>query len=110
MFRMVRLAGVRKVDFLALRHTFITNLANSGVHPKVAQDFAQHSDSNLTMSRRSRIRRVEALAKLPHLRVGRATAAATGITGHRVEPIHPEANLLGVLLAAFRRKRSNLSD
>src|SRR5262249_5083570 len=37
-------------DFHALRHTFITNLANSGVHPKVAMDLARHSDIRLTMS------------------------------------------------------------
>ena len=36
-------------DFHANRHTFITNLANAGVHPKVAQSIARHSDVNLTM-------------------------------------------------------------
>ncbi len=36
-------------DFHANRHTFITNLANAGVHPKVAQSVARHSDVNLTM-------------------------------------------------------------
>jgi hypothetical protein len=41
------------VDFHALRHTFITHLAQSGVHPKVAQDLARRSDINLTMSRYS---------------------------------------------------------
>lgn len=59
-------AGV--VDFHALRHTFITNLARGGVHPKVAQDLARHCDINLTMSRYSHTElaeRAEALAKLP---------------------------------------------
>ena len=59
-------AGV--ADFHALRHTFITNLARGGVHPKVAQDLARHCDINLTMSRYSHTElaeRAEALAKLP---------------------------------------------
>ena len=40
----------RFCDFHSLRHTFITNLANGGVHPKLAQDLARHSDINLTLS------------------------------------------------------------
>ncbi|MCK6474520.1 MAG: tyrosine-type recombinase/integrase [Planctomycetes bacterium] len=58
----------RVVDFHALRHTFLTLLAASGVHPKVAQDLARHSDINLTMSRYSHTvleQRSEAIAKLP---------------------------------------------
>lgn len=38
-------------DFHALRHTFITLLARSGVSPKMAQSLARHSDINLTMGR-----------------------------------------------------------
>jgi integrase len=37
-------------DFHALRHTFITYLANAGVSPKVAQEMARHSDIRLTMN------------------------------------------------------------
>lgn len=58
----------RVVDFHALRHTFLTLLAASGVHPKVAQDLARHSDINLTLSRYSHTileQRSEAVAKLP---------------------------------------------
>ena len=44
-------AAGRVVDFHALRHTFVTNLARGGVHPRVAQALARHSDINLTMSR-----------------------------------------------------------
>jgi integrase len=33
-------------DFHSLRHTFITLLARSGVHPKTAQDLARHSTYN----------------------------------------------------------------
>jgi len=43
----------RVADFHCLRHTFITNLANSGVHPKVAQTLARHSTITLTMDRYS---------------------------------------------------------
>ncbi len=41
----------RIVDFHALRHTFITMLASSGVHPKTAQALARHSTISLTMDR-----------------------------------------------------------
>ena len=43
----------RVADFHALRHTFITNLARSGVHPKIAQQLARHSTITLTMDRYS---------------------------------------------------------
>jgi site-specific recombinase XerD len=39
----------RYADFHALRKTFVTNLARSGVMPKVAQALARHSDINLTL-------------------------------------------------------------
>lgn len=60
----------RVVDFHALRHTFITNLANSGVHPKVAQALARHSTITLTMDRYSHSymgEQSEAVAALPDL-------------------------------------------
>ena len=41
----------RVADFHGLRHTFITNLARSGVHPRVAQTLARHSTITLTMDR-----------------------------------------------------------
>ncbi len=41
----------RVIDFHALRHTFITNLARGGVHPKTAQSLARHSTITLTMDR-----------------------------------------------------------
>lgn len=37
-------------DFHGLRGTFITNLARAGLHPRVAQQLARHSDINLTMN------------------------------------------------------------
>jgi integrase len=57
-------------DFHSLRHTFISNLARAGVHPKLAQSLARHSDINLTMSRYTHTTRGEqqnALAALPDL-------------------------------------------
>ena len=43
------------LDVHAFRHTFITNRARGGVHPKRVQDLARHSDINLTLSRHPRI-------------------------------------------------------
>ena len=40
----------RVVDFHALRHTFISNLARAGVHPRNAQALARHSTIDLTMN------------------------------------------------------------
>ncbi len=70
------------VDFHALRHTFITALANSGVHPKTAQALARHSSITLTMDRYTHSLlegQAEAVAKLPDLTPAeREKAAATG--------------------------------
>ena len=46
-------------DFHALRHTFISMLASSGVHPKVAQQLARHSTITLTRDRSSHARLVD---------------------------------------------------
>jgi integrase len=76
----------RVADFHALRHTFISNLAQSGVHPKTAMDLARHRDINLTMLRYSHTRiadRAAVLDSLPDL-VSSArpeTAKATGTYG-----------------------------
>ena len=58
----------RYADFHALRHSFISNLARAGVHPKTAQSLARHSTITLTMDRYSHCLRKEdraALATLP---------------------------------------------
>ena len=60
----------RQADFHALRHTFITNLAAAGVHPKQAMDLARHPDINLTLARYSHTvlaDRAQAVAALPDL-------------------------------------------
>ncbi len=41
----------RFADFHSLRHTFISELSRSGIHPKVAQSLARHSTIVLTMDR-----------------------------------------------------------
>jgi integrase len=43
----------RFADFHALRHSYISLITQGGVHPKLAQRLARHSDINLTMSRYS---------------------------------------------------------
>ena len=72
----------RVADFHSLRHTFITNLANGGVHPKTAQSLARHSDITLTMNRYShsyRDQEIDALRTLPDLsNPSRQRLSATG--------------------------------
>jgi len=43
-------ASGRYADFHSLRHTFVSNLARAGVHPRTAQALARHSKIDLTMS------------------------------------------------------------
>ena len=72
-------AGV--ADFHALRHTFITNLARAGVHPKIAQGLARHSDINLTLRRYSHTvlsDRATAVAALPDLGAAAPVSVRTG--------------------------------
>lgn len=72
----------RFADFHGLRHTFISNLASGGVHPKVAQQLARHSTITLTMDRYTHLRRDDlaaALDTLPDLSGPvRQVAKATG--------------------------------
>ena len=71
-----------RVDFHALRHTFITSLARGGVPPQIAQRLARHSDVKLTLGVYSHLGLVDlrgALEKLPDLtREGTPSEAATG--------------------------------
>ncbi|MDR0363306.1 MAG: site-specific integrase [Planctomycetota bacterium] len=58
----------RVADFHSLRHTFISNLAKAGIHPKLAQDLARHSTIELTMKVYTHTKiesRLEAIDKLP---------------------------------------------
>ncbi len=80
-------------DFHSLRHTFISNLAASGVHPKTAQQLARHSTITLTMDRYTHSYRgdeSEALALLPDLSQPSGQAArATGTEGKVEGPNAP---------------------
>jgi len=74
-----------------LRHIFISRLAKAGVHPKVAQDLARHSDIKLTMNRYTHTvleDQVLALDKLPSLsnpdiEAGDNDLAKTGTDGEK---------------------------
>ena len=62
----------RIADFHALRHSYITALANSGVHPATAQRLVRHSTIELTMNRYTHSvleNQLEAVEKLPELRI-----------------------------------------
>ena len=92
------------VDFHALRHTFITNLAASGCHPKTAQSLARHSTITLTMDRYTHGvvgDEAAALDRLPDLSAPPAEAArATGTAGPE-----PDAARLALCLAREGGKR-----
>ena len=65
------------VDFHALRHTFVTNLARGKVHPKIAQALARHSTISLTMDRYTHTdlgEQADALKVLPSLLAAHGTA------------------------------------
>ena len=67
------------VDFHALRVTYITNLARSGIHPKTAQILARHSDIQLTMKVYTKLGRnevAEALKAMPAAHHMRTTKKA----------------------------------
>ena len=74
----------RVADFHSLRHTFISNLAASGVHPKVAQQLARHSTITLTMDRYSHLGLIDmtaGLSALPNITTPDAQQCrATGTT------------------------------
>jgi hypothetical protein len=46
-------AGV--YDFHSLRHQYVSNLADAGAHPRVAQDLARRSTIELTMKRHTHV-------------------------------------------------------
>ncbi len=81
----------RHADFHSLRHTFISNLAAGGVHPKTAQTLARHSTITLTMDRYTHVRAADcadALDVLPNLPDPLSMpqqALATGTEGQSVQ-------------------------
>ena len=76
-------------DFHSLRHTFVSNLAAGGVHPKLAQQLARHSTIALTMDRYTHVGLLDMTAALESLPVVTApesqTMRATGTTDHDSE-------------------------
>jgi integrase len=74
----------RVVDFHALRHTFITRLARSGIAPAVAKSLARHSTIVLTMDHYTHTLVEDeraALGRLPAIDAPRANIAALAATG-----------------------------
>ncbi len=72
------------IDFHALRHTFVTALARSGVHPKDAQTLARHSTITLTMdtyTHASLSSLTAAVEKLPAMSGGSKAVEAAKATG-----------------------------
>ncbi len=85
-------------DFHALRHTFISMLASSGVHPKVAQQLARHSTITLPMDRYSHARLVDlnsAVENLPSL----ATPQKPELAENGVETTSHASGIAQVLVA-----------
>ena len=103
----------RVADFHSLRHSFLTNLADGGVHPKTAQTLARHSTITLTMDRYTHSYQGEhsaALAVLPDLsRPSRQAARATGTDDARAgqknlaDYLAPNEQRGSVLVGAGRR-------
>ena len=99
-FLVYRDASGRALDFHSFRHTFVTNLARAGVHPKHAMDLARHSDVNLTLARYSHTLmtdRAEALKALPDLtdegrRQDRMRATGTDAAAARLPTSLPKSS------------------
>ncbi len=84
-------------DFHALRHQFITGLAEAGVHPKKAQALARHSKIDLTMDHYTKIGIVDAAADVERLGAipsGRTdhAARAMGTDDHRAALVSATTN------------------
>jgi integrase len=73
-FLAYRDASNRVADFHALRHTFITRLARSGVTPAVAKTLARHSTIVLTMDHYTHTLIEDERAALDHLPALRLTS------------------------------------
>ncbi len=77
-------ANGERADFHALRHSFVSMLASSGVHPKTAQMLARHSTITLTMDRYSHVRLADlspAVRGLPSLLIAPEPEAVIQFAG-----------------------------
>jgi len=98
----------RRADFHALRHTFITNLARSGVHPKVAQALARHSTITLTLDRYSHTVLTdlsEAVSVLPDLDAADASEAGQRRQVVGAGPVN-NSNLVVPMVVPDARKKA----
>ena len=103
-------AAGRVFDFHAFRHQFLSNLAQSGAHPKATQSLARHSTITLTMDRYAHLGLVDmsaalkTLPALPAVEAESSEARATGTDGRVADLSAPcvveqrPANLLSPLL------------
>ncbi|MBP8605284.1 MAG: site-specific integrase [Phycisphaerae bacterium] len=76
----------RVVDFHGLRHTTASLLAQSGVHPKVAQQIMRHSTVELTLGRYSHVYRGQeaaAVEALPSIQPVFSETVRTGTDGEK---------------------------
>ncbi len=71
----------RRVDFHALRHTFITSLALHGVHPRIAQALARHAKLETTMETYTHLRVVDLEGAVEH-----SSSAAAEVLGPMLGP------------------------
>jgi site-specific recombinase XerC len=91
-------ASGRYADFHSLRHTFISNLARAGVHPKTAIELARHKKLELTLGVYTHMLRgdsARALEPLPGIseaepaEAGKTALAGTG-TGDGRAPVRAQ--------------------
>ncbi len=83
-------------DFHANRHTFISNLAQAGVHPKMAQTLARHSTINLTMNTYTHVNMEEKSRAVGRLQGPRANAPDQAIVDQKRPKVEAaEVSVLG---------------
>jgi integrase len=98
-------ADAGTVDFHSLRHSYISSLVRSGVHPKTAQTLARHATIGLTMDAYSHVRlhdQAAALEALPSLLPSAPPSQTVRATGTELAPVNvPLAVGLAVKLGAL---------
>ena len=84
----------RNFDFHALRHTFVTNIANSGASVRTTQELARHSTPTLTIGRYAHSDdndKLAAIRALPDIRPLDEVAEATGTDDSKPVSAAPSA-------------------
>ena len=83
----------RRMDYHALRTTFVTRLSINKVHPRLAMELARHSDMKLTMKNYTDVGQLplrEVMDTLPGFGDSRIDSRTLGATGQAVSPSVPE--------------------